>query len=336
MKHLFSWKLSKPVKTCAVLRYGGLGDSIQVSSILPWLKAEGYHITCYTVPEAWEVIKHDPHIDASIIQDVDAIPNHDLGEFWAYTAKKYDRFINLSESIERSLLCMPGNTNHGWSHTMRHKYLNVNYMQFIHDIAGVPMPPRMKFYPSQEERQWAIDEYDSMRGRTILWVLSGSSVHKTWGYLDAALDRILSKNDGTNIVTIGDAKCRKLEEGWESTPRVHCRSGKWSIRQTMAFAQVCDLVISPETGVVNAVAFDSVPKIVTLSHSSVENLTRDWKNCVSLSPANTACYPCHMIHFGWEHCHQFEATGVAKCQADISLKSMMWAIQLSIEKRKAA
>lgn len=309
-----------------MLRYGGLGDSIQVSSILPWLKEQGYRITVYTVPSGWDVLRNDPHIDDFVIQEVDAIPNPDLGSFWAYTSKKYEKFINLSESIERSFLAMPGNTNHGWPHAMRHKYLNVNYMQVIHDIAGVPMPPRAKFYPTPEETQWARTEYARMRGKVILWVLSGSAVHKVWPYLDHALHQILSKNDGTNIVLVGDASCKKLEAGWENTPRVHCKSGEWTIRETMTFAQSCDLVVSPETGVVNAVAFESVPKIVTLSHSSEENLTRDWVNCTSLCPVETSCYPCHQIHFDFKHCHKNEATGVSECQSNISLHQMMNAI----------
>lgn len=325
--HEFSYKNQPHPKPCAVLRYGGLGDSIQVSSILPYLKERGYRITVYTTTPGFEILKHDPHIDEFVIQDVDAIPNQDLGEFWRYTAKKYAKFINLSESIERSFLAMPNNTNHGWPHAMRHKYLNKNYMQVIHDIAEVPMPSRMKFYPTAAETQTALDRYETMRGKVILWILSGSAVHKVWPYLDHALHEILRKNDGTNIVLVGDASCKKLEEGWENTPRVHCRSGEWSVRETMTFAQICDLVISPETGIVNAVAFDAVPKIVTLSHSSVDNLTRGWTNCISLEPEATACYPCHQIHFNFDYCRRNEKTGVAECQSDIPLSAMMESIE---------
>jgi hypothetical protein len=60
-------------------------------------------------------------------------------------------------------------------------------------------------------------------------------------------------------------------------------------------AKECDIVIGPETGVLSAVAMEPMKKIVFLSHSSVENLTRDWVNTVSLYSKNTPCYPCHKL-----------------------------------------
>jgi len=122
---------------------------------------------------------------------------------------------------------------------------------------------------------------------------------------------------------VGDELCEILEIPWEHEPRVIRQSGKWPIRKTLAFAQVADVVIGPETGVMNAVAFETVPKILFLSHSSVNNLSRDWVNCYDMIPEDTECYPCHMIHHGSEWCHRVEkegdpADGTALCQANIS------------------
>jgi len=326
LKHLYSFKDKKKEKTCFVVRYGGFGDALQASSILPWLKEDGYKVVFYLAPGAHEALMHDPHVDEFVVQDIDAIDNADLGEFWGYLEERCDRFINLSESVERSLLTMPGHMAYKWPQRVRHKYFNVNYFEMIHDIAGVPMPSRMRFYPTEEEVSWAKAEKERM-GTAILWILSGSAIHKVWPYLDMAIDQIMLKQDGTNVVLVGDAGCKMLEQGWEDVPRVHCRSGVWTIRQTMAFAQVCDLVVGPETGVLNAVAFEPVPKIVMMSHSSVDNLTRDWMNCVSLTPQKTECYPCHQIHFNWDSCNQYGKSGIAKCQQDISLSRALYEIE---------
>jgi hypothetical protein len=182
--------------------------------------------------------------------------------------------------------------------------------------------------------------YARIGGRVILWVLSGSAVHKLWPHLDAAMDAVLSTHADARIVLVGDKDCQALEAGWEETPQVHRRSGKWSLRQTMAFAQVCDLVIGPETGVLNAVSLEPVRKIVTLSHSSVTNLTRDWLNCVSLTPASTACYPCHQLHpiqDGFKHCRESApGSGVAACQFDISAGAMQTAINATFNEQRMA
>lgn len=338
MERLYSYK-SKPLKTCAIIRYGAMGDALQTSSIFPWLKGEGYHITVYLVPNGYEVLQHDPYVDRFIVQDVDLIPNEQLGEFWKYIEKRYDKFINFSESVERTLLAMPGNTNHNWPHSMRHKHLNKNYLEFMHDIAEVPYIPRSMFYRTPQEYEWALKEISAMQGPVILWCLGGSAHHKSWPHLDEAVDAVTKA--GVNVVLVGDEMCQVLEQGFENNPRVHRRCWKWTIRQSMSFAKECDLVIGSETGMLNSVAFEKVPKIVTLSHSSKENLTRDWLNCTSLEPKNTACFPCHRLHYGWDHCHPGYVNGQvvgALCQVNISVDQMLEAINtyIPLELERAA
>lgn len=324
---LFSYRNPKPDNSVAIIRYGALGDALQTASVFPFFKSQGYHVTVFTVPNGYEVLKHDPHVDRFVVQDVDAIANEDLGKFWDYLKTRYTKFVNFSESVERTLLAMPGNTNHGWPDSMRRKHLNKNYLEFMHDIAEVPYEPRMRFYPTQDENEWAKAEYARIGGRVVLWCLGGSAVHKHWPHLDDAV--AFMTNQGIHVVTVGDDLCRIQEQGFENNPLIHCRAWKWTVRQSMAFAQVADLVIGPETGMLNSVAFEPVPKIVTLSHSSHENLTRDWKNCSALVPQNTACYPCHRMIYGFEHCHvgYINGQGVgALCQVNIGPDQMRAAI----------
>ena len=334
-KHRYSYREPKPAKTACVVRYGAFGDAIQTASVLPLLKAQGYHVTVYTTAVGHEVLKSDPHIDKFVLQANDQIPNKDLGEFWDNLATKFDKFVNYSESVERSLLAMPGSTVHKWPKSQRHNFLNHNYVEFMHSIAELPYKPAPKFYPTDDEKAWARKEKNKMGGQVILWSLAGSAVHKTWPHLDAAIARIMLRDKTTKVVLVGDELCQLLEAGWEAEPRVICRSGKWSIRESLAFAQVADLVIGSETGVLNAVGMDPVPKIVTLSHSSVQNLTRDWINCTSLEP-KTSCYPCHQMHYNFDHCRRDDVTGVAQCQADITVDDMWSAIVGHLDKREAA
>lgn len=312
-KH-FSWKKPKPAKTCAVTRYGGIGDMIQTASIFPMLKAEGYHVTVFTVPMGEEIMRHDPNIDAFIVQDKDQVLNSELPKFWEYTKKKYTKWINFSESVEGTWLAMPGRTAAGWPHAVRHKHLNQNYLEFMHALAEVPFKPFPKFYPTAEETKLAKSQ---KKGFTILWALAGSSVHKSWPHIDAIWARLMLRYPDCQIVTTGDATTQILEAGWENEKRIVKRAGKWSIRETLAFATVADLVVGPETGVLNAVSHLPMPKLLFLSHSSVENLSRDWVNTTNLL-GNASCYPCHMLHYGWDHCRKHEETATAMCQHDIS------------------
>jgi ADP-heptose:LPS heptosyltransferase/predicted SAM-dependent methyltransferase len=317
-------------KTCAVVRYGGCGDMLQTSSVLPRLKEQGYHVTLITNEEGFEVIKLDPHVDEFIVQGRNQVPIQEVWPYWNTIRTKYDKFINFSESVEGTFLTIHDRVQFDWPHELRHKMLNVNYLEFMHELAGVPYKSRPKFYAHHYEKLWAKKQRKKLdAGRVILWVLSGSSIHKNWPYLDQAIARILLTYSDVKVVFCGDPLSEILEAGWENESRIKTTCGKWDMRNSLVFATECaDLVIGPETGVMNAVAMMDVPKIVYLSHSSVENLTRDWKNTVSLTPDGCECFPCHKLHeMGWDTCNKDEKTGVALCQARIDIEDMWKAIK---------
>lgn len=297
--------LNKPEKTCAVVRYGAYGDLLMASSIFPQLKKQGYHITLYTVPRGYEAVKHDPHIDRVVLQDVDQVPNYALSAFFEYTAKKYDKFVNLCESVEGTFLAMQDRAIGKFPHGARHKLLNFNYVEMTHAIAEVPYEFSQKFYATPEEKEWAKRERAKLGGSyVVMWPLAGSSVHKHWPHMDTIIARLLLACPDIRIVFVGDDACQILESGWANEDRVIKKSGKWTIRQSLSFLEQCDMAIGPETGVMNAAAMLQIPKIVFLSHSSHENLTRDWVNVYPMEPKNTPCWPCHKMIYGFNNCNE--------------------------------
>lgn len=342
-----SWKDPKPSKTAAVVRYGAQGDNVQASSVLPWLKEQGYHVTFYCQSGlGYEVIKHDPHVDRFIIQEQNAIPPQFLLEFFNYTKKKYDKWINLCESVEGTLLAAPKRAAYDWPNEARALLMNKNYLEWIHALAEVPPPYRPKFYSTAKEREQARWTARKWGKRNVLWSLAGSSGHKVWPHLDVILARIMLHYPDTHVVLVGDDSCRLLEQGWNKwdeqkndfvdvEPRIHCKSGRWSIRQSMAFAEAADLIIGTETGLLNAAGSMDTPKIITLSHSSPEMLTKHWKNTIALQqPKGVGCTksPCRQLHGGdgadpWMDCPQHEETGTALCQYEIGPEMMWEAVQ---------
>lgn len=331
--HRVSYTKPKPEKTCAVIRYGAIGDMMQTSSILPWLKSEGYHVTLYCqAGQGYESIKHDPNVDRFIIQGKDQVPNQFLAEFWDYTKKKYTKWVNLCESVEGTLLAIPGRVNHEWPNEVRAKHMDRNYLEWTHELAQVPPPYQPKFYSTLEEKAWARKTAQKWGRKNILWSLSGSSGHKTWPHLDTIIARLMLFYTDVHVVLVGDDLCKLLEQGWEKEPRVHCKSGFWSIRESLSFAEASDLVIGTETGLLNAVGQMDVPKICTLSHSSKEMLTKHWKNAIALEqPQGVGCpkAPCRQLHYSWDYCPKHEETGTSMCQYHID-PEMMWEAVVSI------
>ena len=340
----------RPPKSACVVRYGGFGDSIQAANLLPELKRQGYHVTFMTTPGGQEILKHDPHIDAWLLQDHDQVPNHELVLYWAVQQKKFDKFIQLSESVEGTLLAFPGRTNHAWPQSVRRAVMGKNYLEWTAALAEVEYTSEARFYPSPEEtlkaRTYLADFKNQLAGPlrmmerapdrfNILWCLAGSSVHKFYPGQDDVIANILQAMPEAVIIFSGDMACKILEAGWEEEPRIRCTSGEMGIRDTLTLAQNVDCVVGPETGVLNAVAFESVGKVIFLSHSSPENLTKHWVNTTTMTPANTPCYPCHRLHYGAEFCHEDPGTGAALCQKDIAPELVFHAIGRQYDDWKA-
>jgi hypothetical protein len=99
-------------------------------------------------------------------------------------------------------------------------------------------------------------------------------------------------------------------------------------------------VVGPETGVLNAVGFEPNAKVVLLSHSTEENLTKHWVNTASLSapldPSVPICgnLACHQLHYTREFCPEHEATGAAMCQISITPDRVYEAIRRAYLKWK--
>lgn len=326
--------LTIPSPSVCVVRYGGFGDMLQAATVLPALKRAGFRVVVMTTPKGRDVIEHDPNVDEFILQDTDQVPNAELGAFWAVQAKRFDRFVNLSESVEGTLLAYPGRANHGWPDAVRRQMLgHVNYHEFTAALAEVPFQAEGRFYPTAEETA-AVERFltrarlaaNGMAGRAgpvnapvtfnVLWALSGSSVHKMYPHQDDVIANLLRAIPEATVTLVGDELCRLLETGWEDNPRVHCLSGKIGIRETLALAQRMDCVVGPETGVLNAVAFEPMGKVCMLSHSSRDNLTKHWVNTEAIEPP-TACFPCHRLHQDRRFCPEHAPSGAAMCAWDI-------------------
>lgn len=329
-------------KTACVVRYGGIGDVLQAACLLPELKRQGYHVTFMCEPLGEQLLRNDPHIDRFLVQDKDQVFNPELVQYFRHWQGKFDRWINLCESIEGTLIALPFRVNYHWPQKLRHEMCNRNYLKFICQLADVPLSVEHHFYPTDDENRRAEERIAAIGGQTnpgwvigqkwvrpfvILWALSGSGVHKFWPHQDSLIAKILLEIPSAHIITTGDNAAKILEVGWENEPRVHCLSGELGIRDTLTLANHCDMVIGPETGVLNSVAFESMPKILFLSHSSVENLSKHWVNTESLSPHNTACYPCHQQHDNHDYCPQDKTTGASICQVDISPADAWRAVQ---------
>ncbi len=336
-KHAYSWK--KPynpdnLPMVCVCRFGAYGDVAQAATVCAALKKAGHWVVFLCSHPSSEIVALDPNIDELITIMQDTVPVQWLGYFWMWIEKKYRggmRLVNLTESVEQSLLAVAGNVKYVWPPKARHAMMNLNYLEQQYAVANVPYEsPTFEFHETPEEAKWASEEMKRMNKagitRVIMWALAGSSrLHKIYPHADVIWQHVLQYYKNWGIVTLGDASCAELEAGFEGEPRVWKTSGKWTMRQVCAMLRYAHVVVGPETGIMSIAAFMPMPKLVFLSHSTVENLTRDWTRTTSLWAPGTHCPgrgenevpACHKMHTSFEGCRRNDEFGTAQCVAEI-------------------
>lgn len=303
------------MKRIIICRYGAWGDSVILTPVLKRLKEDGYHITLNCTKRAFPVLKYNPNIDAYLMQEDDLIPNNQLSEYWAEISKGYDRFLNMSETLEAKFLFSPfqekrfPDPNNPDEDVLlrfgqKEYYLSVeerralcshtNYYDYALQVAGyndVEKPTGELYYSPLEEALCRAFRERFKDYFLILWCLSGSSMHKMWlGAEETALN-LLFKHKDIITLTVGDYPCKLIE--WQDQRNISM-IGEWDIRTSMLMTKYVDLVISPETGILNAAGCFDTPKIGLLTHSSKTNLTKHFNNDYSIQ-AHIDCSPCHRM-----------------------------------------
>ena len=305
-------------KRALVVRYGAIGDIVQSTPVFRKLKEEGYHVTLNCTKPAPEILKHNPNVDECIVQIKDYVENKgdNLQKYWTEIAKSYDKFVNLTGAAEDTLLIADkyiykwcteirkehpeldeASVLHNALNVARDKAQNTNYYDKHLELAGYSDPrPRGDLYFSEQEEIMAAGFRAKYPNRFIvMWSLAGSSYHKMYPYFHLVLSELTAKIPEILVVSVGDQECRLLER--MPSTRYLPRAGVWELRTSMVMTKWVDLVVGPETGILNAAGCFPTPKITLLSHSTHENLCKYWENDYCLAPEGVFCYPCHVLHY---------------------------------------
>jgi ADP-heptose:LPS heptosyltransferase len=277
--------------TC--LRIGGYGDLMFASSVLYGLKQQGYHTTLVCAMPSKVIIENDPNIDAIILHDK-SMPESELMPYFKRLAQQTDKFVNLSGSIEAEILQMPGQTTYEYPYEVRKKLYDRNYLEHSHLLAQIPFIPHIKFYPTTDEINRSNEFRKKLGKKIIVWVLGGSARHKINPNINTFIANIQKLNDITDIdiLLVGQVEQNPFADGVKNAQRVHLITDMPVRDQYTLVQQHADIILGPETGIMVAMSQESMRKIVFLSHSTPNMLTRDWVNTLSLEGKGTTCNNC--------------------------------------------
>ena len=285
------------------------------------------------------VLQNNPYIDKLSAKDAGDLPTDPLAwqNWFRDRAKEYDRFYNLSSSIENRLALIRLQPEFYWPASVRRKICGVSYLAMAHDICEVPHEYAPGYFPTEDEFMSAAATKTELAGkrRVIGWVVAGSRIDKIHPYSAMIIARLI-KELHAPVIMFGSATERELTSAQAIHDQVQRQNGSnvdlhlamspgphhqsWPLRRSLALLQQCDMVIGPDTGPLWSVAMKPMPKIVMLGHASATNITTGWINTISLAadPARVPCSPCHLLHETPDTCVP-DAQGIASaCMTDIS------------------
>ena len=281
------------------------------SCILPHLHKE-FDIHFYGNPRAKEVLKANPHISKWIMHEDDSVPLTEIEEHWVKIGRGYDKVVNCTSIVENELLFSYPQNAYFWPlekrrrKSSRKNYYDEHLIRAEINPVGLRPMPDIYFIKSeiQKRNKWEAKHQDKFK---IVWALVGSSIHKAYRYFETVALTFLRMHPDAVLFTVGDYMTKLL-----TFDHPRCYNTMMigphgiSFREAMLLTSRADVVIGPETGIINAAAAFDRNIICLLSHSSPKNLTWHWDNTLSLQ-AHCYCSPCHLLH-------RFKEIWRLKCQ----------------------
>ena len=330
-----------------ICRFGGLGDNLITSSVLPLL-AKDYNIEVISQEPHSAVFENNPHISKLSVRKAGDIAGDGLAwqKWFVDRAKEVKLLVNLSHSCETMLAFVPGQTQFYWPTAWRQKWCDRSYLEVVHDICGVPHVYEPRFFVTEEERAIAQQTKQQLGNPVVGWCVSGTRLDKVYPYAAMAIARLI-RETGVHVVLFGgpgrdleyariiqehverensslqglSAAITDEEKQTDASPGAY----HWPIRRSLSLLQQCDIVIGPDSGPMWAVAMEAMPKIMLLSHASARNITTGWVNTVTLQadPRRVPCHPCHLLHDSIETCTPNKDGKGAACISDISVETII-------------
>jgi ADP-heptose:LPS heptosyltransferase len=338
-----------------VCRFGGVGDNLIVSSVLPLL-ARNYNVEVIAQAPFHVIFENNPHVARLTVRQRSDLPSDALPwqRWFDDRAIGAEMLINLSHSCESMLCLFESQTQFRWPDAWRRKHCGKNYLEHTHDIVGLPYEFDPHFYPTTGEMQRAAEVKRKVGDRYVAWCLSGTRYDKIFPSAALAIARIINeleipvvmlgapgkdsdlgksihehvkKHNGTdrNLHLAVSADATKTAPELRDALGLQEKVEAWPIRRVLTQTMMADLVIGPDTGPMWAVAMKPVPKIMLLSHASPENITKHWRNTITLhaDQQRVSCWPCHKLHEGPHTCRPNADNSGASCISDISVQKIV-------------
>jgi len=312
-------------KKALVIRLGAYGDMLIITPALKRLKELGYYVILNTGKRGMDVFKNNPNVDEYIFYDDEKKPD-DLDKYWLDLKEQRDPdlYINFSESIECNVAIHPIQPAYNYTKKERREIADKNYYDATEEWINEKSISKTRAFMGSFQKlpELFFDDKEIEEAKSylkpgklnILWQLSGSAKQKVYPWTDFVIGEVLKNYENIHFITTGDERCQILETLIDD--EITNLSGRVSVRIAMALTGLVDLVISPDTGILHASGCYDTPKIGLLGHTTINNITKYFKNDYSLE-AVCDCAPCFRLIYDFDiQCPIELVTHAAFCMAE--------------------
>jgi len=310
-----------------IVRIGAYGDALITTPLIHYLKEQGNEVYYLMSERAEQMLRYNSNIDKAIIHPENSVENDNLGEYFEQVRvdNDCDKLINLCESIEVRLAVLSDYPQWNWTKEERKAYCNRNYYEYTFEHAGFGQIERVSYLPemffTKEEEDYILQFRKRFLGQKIvMWGLSGSGRQKTYPYVPYIVGDLVRDFKDVVVILVGGEGCKILECGFPNHKRILKMSGEFNMRQSALMAKYASLVISPDTGFLHCAGCWDTPKIGLLTHSTIENITKHFKNDYSIE-STSVCAPCFRLITNAEvECLHEKGTKACLCMSKEHMK----------------
>lgn len=338
--------MMQPKPRILLVRDAAIGDTIMITPAIRSWSDRGYdvHVAGKKIPTS-AVLAFNPHVAEA--HQLEAQPH--MGARAQKIKELIDKIkpdlhIDLAFSCEGAFLFHSSRREYDLPLSWRrlnargrsyYKHINV-------DLAGGDRTMPEMHAGTQEDAWWARFRGLHLGYKIVQVQITGSSINKCYPWWPLVIRDLQRLHPKVMVITTGDPafgrfiEAGAVEEGADpSRIWATCGDKRYTLRDSLITTKYADLVIGPETGIINASACWDTPKIPLLSHSSADNLTRGWRNCYPIeSPAR--CSPCYRIVSAGDECHMVSdredrrIAGATKCMAMITPEQVIATAQQAL------
>ncbi len=274
----------------------GIGDLLFTTPLPRLLSTAGHEVSVAAWPENEIVYQGNPYVK-EIVQCPDMSQESAFAAWFDEVNTRFDRIINLGFTVEKAFL----HRTDGFFGPIpdlaarRRAAAGKNYYEATLEAAGIPASPVLpELYPTPAEIghiKRIKTEKEKYGFKLVIWNFHGSTRNKTLSRGPTWLHEVMTKCLHSQHFVVGSQPTIP-----EALIGKRCLDfgGSWSLRTSMIMTSVADVVVGPESAIINAAGAFDCHKVVLYSHSSPENLGKHWHNHHPITP-KCKCSPCYLI-----------------------------------------